>query len=62
MASASFSYGCRAQHNQAPDRHHHGSANALHDAHDRELGKRMCRAAEQGSESEDGNRRGKDGA
>ena len=51
-----------AQHDEAADRHHHGAAEALHNAHQGELCERVRQAAEQRGEREDPDRRGKDGA
>ena len=56
-----FVFGRSAQHNEAADGHHHGSANALRDAHESELGERVRCTAEQGREGEDGNGGRKDG-
>ena len=47
MASRELVFRRCAQHDEAADGHHHGSANALQYARQRELGQRVGRAAEQ---------------
>ena len=52
----------RAEDDDAPDRHHHRAADALHEAREREGRKRIGGRAEQRANDEDADRGAKDGA
>ena len=55
-------FGGGAEDDEAADGNHHGSADALQDAHEGELGEGVGGGAEQGGEGEDGDGGGEDGA